>query len=61
MFADVMNVSLSLTQIVLLQMYPYMSQLIQLYTFLSIGYYHELYKKIHLFEMYQYINKQTSI
>lgn len=61
MFADVMNVSLSLTQIVLLQMYPYMSQLIQMYPFLSIGCYHELYKKIHLFKMYQYINKQTSI
>lgn len=44
MFADVMNVSLPLTQIVLLQLYPYMSQLIQLYTFLNIGYYHELYK-----------------
>lgn len=60
MFADVMNVSLPLTQIVLLQLYPYMSQLIQLYTFLSIGYHHELYKK-NLFKMYRYKNKQTSI
>lgn len=39
---DVMNVSLSLTYMVLSQVCAYMSQLIKLYTFLSIGYYYDL-------------------